>query len=141
MFKEKSPSPGETDTLIGTGTEFEGHLISQACVRIDGAFSGEIDIKGDLVVGEKGTAKANITARDVTIAGKVYGDVHTRGKLTITSSGQLHGNAHAAALIVQEGGVLNGTSQMERAETLKGVSAGGEGVGGATSGKREKQAG
>lgn len=105
-----------TDTLIGAGTEMDGHLESETSVRIEGVFKGEIESKGDIVIGEGGVAKSNITARDVTIAGKVYGDVQTRGKLIITSTGQLHGNSHAAILNVHEGGILNGSSTMERVE-------------------------
>jgi cytoskeletal protein CcmA (bactofilin family) len=117
MFKEnKNLTKGMTDTLIGAGTEMDGQLKSEAGVRIEGVFKGEIESKGDIVIGEGGVAKSNITARDVTIAGKVYGDVHTRGKLIITSTGLLHGNAHAAILNVHEGGILNGSSKMERVE-------------------------
>ncbi len=117
MFKEgRKQSNGVTDTLIGVGTEMNGFLKSLAGVRIEGAYNGDIESKEDIVIGEGGVAKSNITARDVTIAGKVYGDVHTRGKLVITPTGQLHGNCLAAILLVQEGGILNGTSQMERVE-------------------------
>jgi cytoskeletal protein CcmA (bactofilin family) len=115
MFKEnKNLSRGMTDTLIGAGTEMDGHLKSETGVRIEGVFKGELESKGDIVIGEGGVAKSNITAHDVTIAGKVFGDVHTRGKLIITSTGQLHGNSHAAILNVHEGGILNGSSKMER---------------------------
>jgi|HigsolmetaGSP12D_1036236.scaffolds.fasta_scaffold00173_23 cytoskeletal protein CcmA (bactofilin family) len=115
MFKENRKGTSQTtDTLIGAGTEVEGVLKSQAGIRIEGQFSGEIDCDGDVVIGEKGTARSNIVARDVTVAGKIYGDVTTRGRLTIMPTGRLHGNASAAVLIVQEGGQLNGLSRMER---------------------------
>ncbi|TVY01112.1 bactofilin family protein [Cohnella terricola] len=118
MFKEKNKrTSGTTDTLIGAGTEMNGLLKSEAGVRIEGAYQGDIESKGDIVIGEGGVAKSNITARDVTIAGKVYGDVHTFGKLIITATGQLHGNSHAAILRVHEGGILNGSSRMERGES------------------------
>ncbi|XID92849.1 polymer-forming cytoskeletal protein [Paenibacillaceae bacterium WGS1546] len=118
MFKKRSKgAPGVTDTLIGAGTEMNGQLKSEAGVRIEGAYHGDIESKGDVVVGEGGVARSNMTARDVTIAGKVYGDVHTHGKLIITATGQLHGNSYATVLLVQEGGVLNGGSRMDGAET------------------------
>ncbi|WP_373231247.1 polymer-forming cytoskeletal protein [Cohnella sp.] len=155
MFKNnKKLSPNITDTLIGAGTEMDGHLKSQTGVRIEGTYKGEIDSKGDIVIGEGGVVRSNIIARDVTIAGKVYGDVHTRGKLTITAAGQLHGNAFAAILIVQEGGILNGSSTMERLEEKKGgssLNSSGSGLGsggsgsdsdsGSSSDKKGKQAG
>jgi len=105
--------PGVTDTLVGAGTVFNGLMKSEADVRIEGDYHGDIESKGSIVIGESGVAKSNITARDVTIAGTVYGDVHTFGKLVITATGQLHGNAQSAILFVQEGGVLNGGSRMD----------------------------
>jgi len=146
VFKEmKKLSPGITDTLIGAGTELNGMLKSEAGVRIEGSYQGDIECKGDIVIGEGGVAKCNITARDVTIAGKLYGDVHTRGKLIITATGQLHGNSHAAILNVHPGGILNGTSKMERLEKKQaGSSTDNTGAGEASSGhanKKAKQAG
>lgn len=121
MFRDpKKRSTSMIDTLIGAGTEMEGYLKSQAGIRIEGAFKGDIESKGDIVIGEGGVAKSNISARDVIIAGKVYGDVHTQGKLIITATGQLHGSALAAILNVHEGGILNGTSMMERLEDKQG---------------------
>lgn len=117
MIKKRSKrTPGVTDTLIGAGTEMNGQLKSEAGVRIEGAYHGDIESKGDIVVGEGGVAKSTMTARDVTIAGKVYGDVHTKGKLIITATGQLHGNSYASVLLVQEGGILNGGSRMDGPE-------------------------
>jgi cytoskeletal protein CcmA (bactofilin family) len=44
----------------------------------------------------------------------VIGDITTTGKLTITASGQIDGNVDVAKLIIVEGGLLNGSSKMER---------------------------
>ncbi|MBB6671679.1 bactofilin family protein [Cohnella nanjingensis] len=122
MFKKKKkPSPSTTDTLIGAGTEMEGALKSQAGIRIEGVFKGEIDTRGDVVVGASGVARSNVAARDVTIAGKVYGDVVTKGRLTILSGGQLNGNLTAGVLVIHEGGQLNGVSHMERSEAKTAV--------------------
>ncbi|MFB9278565.1 bactofilin family protein [Cohnella cellulosilytica] len=133
-----------TDTLIGAGTEFNGLMKSEADVRIEGAYQGDIESKGNIVIGESGVARSNLAAREVTIAGKVYGDVHTFGKLVITATGQLHGNAQSAVLLVQEGGILNGSSRMDKGDkkpagselTVTGVSAGA-----VLSEKKAKQAG
>ncbi|RED85053.1 bactofilin family protein [Cohnella phaseoli] len=139
--------PGVTDTLVGAGTVFNGLMKSEADVRIEGDYHGDIESKGSIVIGEGGVAKSNITARDVTIAGTVYGDVHTFGKLVITATGQLHGNAQSAILFVQEGGVLNGGSRMDGGDKKPAGSEIGTPVGsGASAGvglaeKKAKQAG
>ncbi|WP_372632915.1 polymer-forming cytoskeletal protein [Cohnella sp.] len=144
MFGSKRRA-GTTDTLIGAGTEFNGLMKSEADVRIEGAYHGDIESKGSIVVGKGGVARSNITARDVTIAGKVYGDVHTLGKLVITATGQLHGNSQAAVLHVQEGGILNGGSRMDGGDDRKpagpDIPVSGISAGAVLTEKKTKQAG
>ena len=113
MFKENK-RVGTTDTLIGQGTIFEGKLISEANLRIEGEYRGDIQCKSDIIIGECGVVRSNIEARDITLAGKLYGDIVTKGRLMITGTGQLHGSVAAHALIIQEGGILNGSCQMEQ---------------------------
>jgi len=113
MFKDNK-RVSATDTLIGLGTHIEGKLICEANLRIEGEHSGDIECLGDVIIGENGMARSNITARDITIAGKVYGEVTAKGRLTITATGQLTGSISAQGIIVQDGGMLNGTCHMER---------------------------
>jgi cytoskeletal protein CcmA (bactofilin family) len=116
MFKDSSKRLSLTDTLIGQGTHAEGKMECEAGLRIEGEFRGDIDCHGDVIVGECGIARSNINARDVTIAGRVYGDVTTKGRLTITATGQVHGNINAQIFVMQDGGIFTGACRMERAQ-------------------------
>ncbi|WP_435922206.1 bactofilin family protein [Paenibacillus sp. DYY-L-2] len=113
MFKENKMPSGTTDTLIGKGSSAEGKLECNANIRIEGKFEGEIDCFGQVVVGETGEARSNIKGADIVVAGKVIGDIVSQGRLTITGSGQVEGNVNVAKLVIVEGGLLNGSSQME----------------------------
>lgn len=113
----KKTDLNQTDTLIGQETSMEGQLRSKASTRIDGRIKGDIECEGDCIVGERGHAESNVRARHISIAGKVIGDVFTEGTLTILSTGSLHGNCEAATLIIEEGGVFNGTSSMSKNES------------------------
>ncbi|WP_063892545.1 bactofilin family protein [Paenibacillus sp. Leaf72] len=115
IFKEnKRISP--TDTLIGQGTHAEGKLICEAGLRIEGEYRGDIECVGDVIIGESGVARSNITAKDLTVAGKLFGDITTKGRLTITATGQITGNIYAHSLIIQDGGSFNGSCHMERGQ-------------------------
>ncbi|RJX39438.1 polymer-forming cytoskeletal protein [Paenibacillus pinisoli] len=113
MFKENKRVIA-TDTLIGQGTLAEGKIVSEANLRIEGEYRGDIECKGDVIIGECGVARSNIIAQDVTLAGKLFGDIETKGRLIITASGQLVGNVTAHSLIIQDGGMLNGSCHMEQ---------------------------
>lgn len=114
MFKsKKSINPNATDTVIGEGTVIEGKIRSTASLRIEGSLTGDIQCDGDVTIGENGMIKSNITAREVIIAGKVYGNVTAKGKISITSKGHLYGNANSLSLIIGEGGIFQGMSRIE----------------------------
>ncbi|HEY2493135.1 MAG TPA: polymer-forming cytoskeletal protein [Paenibacillus sp.] len=110
-----------TDTLIGLGSELTGTINCEANLRIEGNFNGEIASQGHVTVGEYAVARSNINAREVIIAGKVYGDIATSGKLTITATGEMFGDVTASALIIMEGGALSGTSTMNQPEPVSSV--------------------
>lgn len=74
--------------------------------------NGDIECVGDVTIGEHGMAKSNISARNVTIAGVVSGNITTKGILSITSTGQLFGNATSQSLVIAEGGIFQGQSKM-----------------------------
>ncbi|MFK4300309.1 cytoskeletal protein CcmA (bactofilin family) [Paenibacillus sp. RC254] len=116
MFKDskKKLAAPATDTLLANGTSFEGTIEAEANIRIDGHFQGDIRSTHAVVIGESAVVRSDIIAQDVILAGKVFGSITTEGRLTITPTGELYGNVAAAALVISEGGVLDGTSQMIR---------------------------
>ncbi|OJF16684.1 MAG: hypothetical protein A6D91_11245, partial [Bacillaceae bacterium G1] len=112
MLKSKKPPLEHTDTLIGKDSVMEGKIRSQAGIRIEGQMKGDIDCEGDCIIGESSVAESNIRARNVSIAGKVIGDVHASGTLSILSSGTLIGNCRVKMLVIEEGGIFHGQSHM-----------------------------
>ena len=98
-----------TDSLIGHGGNLEGKVQCDTNLRIEGNFSGEIYCQGTVTIGEQGTVRSTIKAKEIIIAGKVYGDVTADQRLTMTGTGQLHGNLLAGTLSIMEGSVLNGS--------------------------------
>lgn len=113
---KKKPDVSKTDTLVGEGTIFEGKIVSQASVRIEGRVIGDIVCDGDLTIGEKAFVESNISARNITIAGQVQGNVQAQQLLAITSTGKLLGNASSAAFTIDAGGIFTGTSHMTTGE-------------------------
>ncbi len=101
------------ETVIGEGTEIRGNIQSSGVVRIDGYLEGDVDHQGELVVGPKGRVHANVRSREMAVAGEVRGDVLVVGKLEILASGKLFGDIQCGHLVIQEGAVFEGRSQMQ----------------------------
>lgn len=111
MWKKKT-AYRSTDSLIGHGGTLEGKVFCDTNLRIEGTFSGEIECNGSVTVGEQGIVRSSITAEEIVIAGKVYGDVTANRRLIMTGSGQLHGNIITGKLTIMEGGLLSGSVAM-----------------------------
>jgi cytoskeletal protein CcmA (bactofilin family) len=108
------PQPTERVTsVLGSGVIWKGNLNGSGGVRIEGAFDGEIALRGLLVVGETGRVTCeHLRANVVIVAGAVRGDI-TAEKVEIRATGRVWGNVIAAAFATEEGAFLRGQIRME----------------------------
>ena len=105
--------------LLGKGTEFEGKLIFDGTLRIDGKFNGEIITKGILAIGDGALVHAEIEADVIIVHGEVHGNLKAMKKIEIKGNGKLFGNIDTPSLIVDEGVVFEGTCKMsEKDQTI-----------------------
>lgn len=121
MFNSKKTAPIITDTdtpgksettILGSGTSFDGILNSTGIVRVDGAFSGEMNVEGSVIIGESGYVKGNIRSGKVTIAGKIEGNVYCSTMLELTSSGKLFGDVEIKTINIEDGAIFQGKCTM-----------------------------
>ncbi len=99
-------------SILSHGLKFEGKLSSEGNVRIDGDFTGDIIINGNLTLGEKSVVNGNIKATNITISGKVDGIVEAAEKMVLESSSKMIGDLSAKILVVNEGSIFEGKSKM-----------------------------
>jgi cytoskeletal protein CcmA (bactofilin family) len=92
-------------TVISEGDVLVGRLEMTGNGQVMGVLDGHVTCPGELLVGSEARVRADIEARDLVIAGRVQGNVVVRGRLKITSTGRLDGDAQVGSLVVQEGGV------------------------------------
>lgn len=64
------------------------------------------------MIGQSGNVEADIVADDITVSGKIVGNVTAKSKLEITSTGTIRGDVKTARLIMEDGGKLDGRSEM-----------------------------
>ncbi len=108
------PVPAERVTsVLGPGIIWKGSLNGSGGLRIEGAFEGEIALRGLLVVGATGRVTCpHLRANAVIIAGAVRGDI-TAEKVEIRSTGRVWGDVVTAAFATEEGAFLRGQIRME----------------------------
>ncbi len=127
MFK-RSTTPTETQqpvqaveritSVLGSGVIWHGSINGSGGVRIEGAFEGEIALRGMLVIGETGRVTCqNVRANAVIVAGAVRGNITTQ-KLEIRGSGRVWGDVVTTAFVTEEGAFLRGQIRMEETVEL-----------------------
>ena len=127
MFK-RNTTPAETPqpvqaveritSVLGSGLIWHGSINGSGGVRIEGAFEGEIALRGMLVVGETGRVTCqNVRANTVIVAGAIRGNITTQ-KLEIRASGRVWGDVVTTAFVTEEGAFLRGQIRMEETVEL-----------------------
>ena len=109
----------DINAFLGAGTAFAGRLTFAGVVRIDGAFEGEIASSGTLVVGENARIAGRVAVGRLLCGGRVEADVTAEASVTIHSRGVLLGTVRTPALIVDEGGRLDGEVSMGRPDAAE----------------------
>jgi cytoskeletal protein CcmA (bactofilin family) len=102
----------EITAILGKGTTFEGRLIFEGIVRIDGQFKGDIFTRDTLIVGVDSKVLAQIDADTVIVGGFVEGQIRATTRVEIQSTGYVRGSVQAPVFKIEEGGIFDGTTQM-----------------------------
>ena len=63
-------------------------------------------------IAQTGSVKANVSANSVIVAGELLGDCHAVNKVEITTTGRVTGNIRAPRIVIAEGAIFKGNSDM-----------------------------
>lgn len=115
MFnKEKQPNErvSNSATLISAGTTFQGDVISETDLRIDGTIIGNIKCSSKVIIGPTGFVDGNVEGQQADITGKVKGNIIVKDLLQLKAEGIIEGNISAQKLQVDPTTTFNGHCQM-----------------------------
>lgn len=111
-----SPQVG-FETVLGASSALEGALRSSANIRLDGTFTGTLEINGNVLIGETAKINADVNAKNISIAGAVRGNVNGK-KVQILRTGRVWGDIRATALTTEEGAFIDGKITMVSQEPI-----------------------
>jgi cytoskeletal protein CcmA (bactofilin family) len=107
------PPGGELNALLGKGSAFEGKLLFEGTVRIDGKFSGEIVSTDTLIIGEGAEVKANLQVGSLVCLGDFNGDAKASKSIELKAPARVHGNISTATIVIERGAFFDGTCKMD----------------------------
>jgi cytoskeletal protein CcmA (bactofilin family) len=105
---------------ICAGTEFVGNISTTTDIRIDGIVEGNIAAKGKVVIGETGSIKGDINARNADILGAINGKLNIADFLALKSTAKVKGDILVGRLLIDVGAVLVGYCSMQQPEHRNG---------------------
>lgn len=118
--QDLSPRGDAIIVFTGPGTEFEGSLKAGAgTVHLNSSFKGKASSDGTISIGNDADVDAEISARAVTISGKLKGSAKAVERLEIKANGVMLGDISTPVLVVEAGGFFDGQCHMPIPEPEK----------------------
>lgn len=104
----------EVTGVLDQGSEFEGTLSFEGAFRIGGVFRGKIFTDDVLIIGEGARVEADLEVGTLILSGELKGSVRAKERAEIHFPAVFRGNIQTPSLMVADGVVFEGVSQMGR---------------------------
>ena len=99
-------------TFFGPNLTIDGTITGSEPVMIEGTVRGKINLTGDLRVGTKARVEATVHAKNVTVEGRLTGDISADDRVELVTTATVDGNIKAPKIIVAEGAKFRGSVDM-----------------------------
>jgi cytoskeletal protein CcmA (bactofilin family) len=131
--RETSPIPTTNFSVFDSHMSITGDVETDGALRIDGRLEGSINRADLVVIGEGASVVGDVNAREVIVAGAVTGNIFAKQRTELFSNAIVAGDIRSAAILIQEGGVVQGRLYIHPVGTSEHP-----GSGPANSGKRDE---
>lgn len=111
-------------SIFQQGIVVRGEIDAKGDVRFDGVLEGRISVSGRLTVGAGGALTAEVEASEVIVMGKVEGKIRAHRRLELLKGARIHGDVTTPILVVEEGVVFQGNSNMLQEEVEQSLECG-----------------
>ncbi|HEY6548903.1 MAG TPA: polymer-forming cytoskeletal protein [Vicinamibacteria bacterium] len=109
---------------IGPSICIVGDITGEEDLTILGKVKGKIDLPGyHVTVGESGRVEADVTAKVVSVAGEVHGNLVAAEQILVRKTATMLGNLKAPRVGLEDGCCFRGSVDMERPEKGRAVAA------------------
>ena len=114
MFgRERRPVPSDRiEVTIGPTANFNGELVCDGIVKIEGVCQGSIKTVSNVIVAESGRVDAHVEAQNVSVSGQAKGSIVAKGRLEILSTGRVWADVTVSSFLLDDGGKLHGALKM-----------------------------
>lgn len=98
----------ERESVIAPELTIEGKIEGSGNVRIAGKFKGDVNVNGNLTIETNASLTGQVTAKAITIAGELNGNILNAEKVDLLESGVVNGDIKTGSLTVASGSRMRG---------------------------------
>jgi len=109
-------APAIQGSLVAADAVWEGKLVTNGNLRVEGTVHGEVQTTGTLFVAAHAHIDGTIQARSILLAGEIEGQIHCNDRLEILPGGTARGEIQTGTLVVHEGAFIDSRFQMRQPE-------------------------
>jgi cytoskeletal protein CcmA (bactofilin family) len=110
--------PATLNGFLDQGCTIRGEVDFADLLRIHGHVIGTVRSAAELLVGEGGLVEGDGEVGRLLVAGTVKGKVRAKEKLIVHAGGKVFAEIWTPALVVEEGGVVEGLVHMAKGSAL-----------------------
>ena len=120
MQPERRHQGGIEMANIGKSISIKGDVVGDEDTILEGRVEGRVSLRNfHLTIGPNGDIQGEVSAKQVTVVGKIAGNVIASERIEVRETGRIQGDLIAPRLTVAEGAVINGAITMKEANALE----------------------
>ncbi len=100
------------NALLGKGASFEGKLVFEGTVHVNGHFKGEIRSDDTLVIGEGAVVDGDIQVGTLIVNGEVSGSIKAKELVELQPPARVRASVEAPSFVMARGARFDGSSRM-----------------------------
>jgi cytoskeletal protein CcmA (bactofilin family) len=100
---------------IGKSVLIRGELSGSEDLYLDGEVEGSIDLhEHTLTIGPHGRVRANVQARDITVFGRVDGNINGKDRVELKRSAVVAGDVMTQRVVIEDGAYFKGSIDIKK---------------------------
>ena len=118
-FRDSTDSKGGGSSgrsYLGPGCTFEGEIQGRGSLECHGTITGSVTLDGEILIGERGNARAQLSGGKIVVDGILEGDAVGAERVEVGATGQVCGDIRAPSVSFDEGAVFEGNVEMRSAK-------------------------
>jgi len=100
-------------SVIGRDTVVRGNVRGSGGLEILGRVEGDVNVEGDVLLGDSAAVRGNVTGTQLTISGAVMGDLRGSEAVLVESGARVVGDLLAPRIGIAEGALVRGNVRTE----------------------------